>query len=118
VLKVPSQIVKVETMSDGGMKVVLNTNEMTAAEKAELMEQHNKFGWMVFAPTADISEQDIPDEPIEFEGHKTYSEQLRNVLFRLHEAQGGKPEEFESYRSKVMTKLINGYKAKIDDFKN
>jgi len=35
------------------------------------------------------------------------------VLFRLHENQGGKPEDFESYRQKVMTKLINQYKAKL-----
>lgn len=105
-------------MSDGGMKVVINTNEMLPAEKAELMGYHNQFGWMVFSPTGMITEQDIPDEPIEFEGQKTYSERLRNVLFRLHEKQGGKPEEFESYRAKVMEKLINRYKAKLDDYEN
>lgn len=105
-------------MSDGGMKVVLNTNELTPAEKAELMGYHNQFGWMVFAPTDNITEEDVPDEPIEFEGQKTYSERLRNVLFRLHEKRGGKPEEFESYRARIMERLINTYKDKLDDLEN
>jgi len=116
-LKTLSQIVKVETMSDGGMKVVINTQELTPQDKAELMELHNKLGWLVFSVTG-IKEEDIPDEPIEFEGQKTLSERLRNVLFRLHEKQGGKPEDFESYRARIMERLINQYKAKLDDFEN
>lgn len=117
-LQIPSQIVKVETMSDGGMKIVVNTNEMPASDKAELMGYHNQFGWLVFSPTDPISEADIPDEPVEFEGQKTYSERLRNVLFRLHEKQGGKPEDFEPYRAKIMESLINRYKERLDDLEN
>ncbi len=79
------------------------------------MQLHNKIGWFLFSET-DIEETDIPDEPIEFEGQKTLSERLRNVLFRLHEKQGGKPEDFESYRVRIMEKLISNYKAKIDDY--
>jgi hypothetical protein len=116
-LKVPSQIVKVETMSDNGMKVVINTQELTSQDKAELMDLHNKLGWFVFSDT-EVTEEDIPNEPIEFEGQKTLSERLRNVLFRLHEKQNGKPEDFEAYRAKVMESLINRYKAKLDDFEN
>ena len=115
-LKVPSQIVKVETMQDGGMKVVVNTQELEARDKAELMGLHNKLGWFLFSDTGAISEEDVPDEAIEFAGQKTLSERLRNVLFRIHEAQGGKPEDFESYRSKIMNSLINKYKAKLADY--
>lgn len=103
-------------MSDGGMKVVLNTNEMMPAEKAELMGWHNKFGWLIFAATGNVTDEDIPDEPVEFNGQKTYSERLRNVLFRLYEAQGGKPEDFEAYRAKIMESLINKYKSKLADY--
>lgn len=80
-LKVPSQITKVETTSDGGMKLAIHTNELDSATEAELMEWQNKFGWLVFAPTDVVAEEDIPDEPVEFEGQKTLSERLRNVLF-------------------------------------
>lgn len=113
-LKIPSQIVKIETMTDGGMKLVVNTQELVPQDKAELMGLHQQFGWMVFSVTH-IKEEDIPDEPIEFDGQRTLSERLRNVLFRLHEKQGGKPEDFESYRHKIMEKLINTYKNKLDE---
>lgn len=116
-LRVPSLIAKVETMSDGGLKLIVHTQELAPDDEAEIMKLRNKLGWFVFSETQ-IQEEDIPDEPIEFEGQKTYSERLRNVLFRLHEKQGGKPEEFESYRARVMEKLINRYKAKLDDFEN
>lgn len=105
-------------MSDGGMKVVVNTQELTPEDKAELMNEHQKVGYFVFSSTKHIEEEDIPDEPIEFEGQKTYSERLRNVLFRLHEKQGGKAEEFESYRAKVMESLIQKYKNKLSDLEN
>ena len=102
-------------MSDGGLKLVVHTQELDPTDKAEVMNLHDKFGWFVFSETH-IKEEDIPDEPIEFEGQKTLSERLRNVLFRLHEKQGGKPEDFESYRHKIMGKLINYYKSKLDEY--
>ncbi len=113
-LKTPSQISKIETTSDGGMKLTIHTQELVPSDKAELMNLHNKLGWLVFSETG-ISEEDIPTEPIEFDGQKTPSERLRNVLFRLHEKQGGKPEDFEAYRLRIMEKLINSYKSKLDD---
>lgn len=70
---------------------------------------------MVFSDT-DIKESDIPDEPIEFEGQKTLSERLRNVLFVLHEKQGGQAEDFESFRNKYMEKLINKIKEKVSEY--
>lgn len=103
-------------MEDGGVKIIVKTQELVSADKAELMEQHQKFGWFVFAPTNTITDDDIPTEPVEFEGQKTLSERLRNVLFRLHEAQGGKPEDFEAYRVKIMEGLINNYKSRLADY--
>jgi hypothetical protein len=95
-LNVPSQITKVETTSDGGMKLTVHTNELQPSEKSELLQWHNKFGWIVFSPTNEITDENIPDEKIEVEGQKTPSERLHYVLFCLHEAQGGKPEDFEA----------------------
>jgi hypothetical protein len=115
-LKIPSQISKVETTSDKCLKLIVHTTqELTPSDEAEVFQMKQKIGWMVFSD-ADIEESDVPDEPIEFEGQKTYSERLRNVLFRLHEKQGGKPEDFENYRSRIMERLISSYKAKIDDY--
>ena len=115
-LKIPSQISKVETTSDKCLKLTIHTTqEIEPNEEAEVFQMKQKIGWFVFSDV-DIEESDVPDEPIEFEGQKTLSERLRNVLFRLHAKQGGKPEDFESYRQRVMEKLISSYKAKLDDY--
>ena len=114
-LKIPSQISKVETTSDKCLKLIVHTTqELSPSDEAEVFQMKQKIGWLVFSDV-NIEETDIPDEPIEFEGQKTLSERLRNVLFRLHEKQSGKPDDFEAYRSRVMEKLINHYKAKLDD---
>jgi hypothetical protein len=114
-LKVPAQISKVETTSDKCLKLIVHTTqELKSSDEAEVFQMKQKIGWFVFSDV-DITEDDIPDETIEFEGQKTLSERLRNVLFRLHEKQNGKPEDFESYRVRIMEKLINSYKAKLDD---
>jgi hypothetical protein len=59
---VPSQITKVETTSDGGMKLTVHTNELQPSEKSELMQWHNKLGRIVFSSTDEITDEDIPDE--------------------------------------------------------
>jgi hypothetical protein len=105
-------------MVDKGIKLTVHTQELTSKDKSELMELHDKLGWFLFSVTEQIGEEDMPNEPIEFEGQKSLSERLYNVLFRLHEVKGGKPENFPSYRAKIMESLINKYKRKISDFQN
>lgn len=115
-LKTPATIAKVETMSDGGIKLTVHTQELVPSDKAELMALHNSIGHFVFAPQDQaITESDIPDEQIEFNNQKTPSERLRNVLYILHEKQKGRPEEFEAFRVKYMERLINKTKERIDD---
>lgn len=116
-LKVPSLIAKVETMNDGGLKVIVHTQELAALDESEVMRLRNKIGWFVFNDKQ-ITEADIPDEPIEFNNQKTASERLRNVLFRLFEKQGGKPEDYEPWRIRQMEVIINRIKAKLDDYEN
>jgi len=48
VLRVPAQIVKVETTSDGGIKLAVITQEL-ASREAEVIDLHNKIGWFLFA---------------------------------------------------------------------
>lgn len=113
-LKIPSQIVKIETMTDGGMKLVVNTQELVPQDKAELMGLHQQFGWMVFSVTH-IKEEDIPDEPIEFDGQKSPSQSLRNTLYVYFERQGGKSEDFPMYWHKYCEQKKNDIKRKLDE---
>lgn len=113
-LKIPSQVSKIETTADKCLKLIIHTTqELDPADEAEIFQLKQKIGWMVFSVT-DIKETDIPDEPVEFEGQKTPSERLRNVLFLLHQSQGGKPEDFEAYRIKYMERLISNLKEKLN----
>ena len=113
-LKIPAIIAKVETMSDGGMKLVINTQELKPKDKAELMELHSKIGWLLFSDV-DVQASDIPDEPIEFDGDKSPSKSLRDTLWVYHQKQGGKAEDFTSYWHKYVEQQKNKIKAKIDE---
>jgi hypothetical protein len=61
----------------------------TSAGGNQSIKTECKLGWFLISDTGAISEEDVPDEPIEFAGQKTLSERLRNVLFRVYEARGG-----------------------------
>lgn len=114
-LKIPAQISKVETTADKCLKLIVHTTqELMPSDEAEVFQLKQKIGWLVFSDQ-DITEDDIPDEKIEFDGQKSLSERLRNVLFRLHEKQGGKPEDFELFRQRIMESLISRYKEKLSD---
>lgn len=113
-LRVPSTIAKVETMSDGGLKLIVHTQELVASDKAEVMNLHEKFGWMVFSESL-IKEEDIPDEPIEFDGQKSPSQSLRNTLYVYFERQGGKSEDFPMYWHKYCEQKKNEIKRKLDE---
>jgi hypothetical protein len=113
-LRVPSTISKVGTMSDGGIRLQVDTQELTPEDKAEMMNLHNKLGYFVFSENV-IQEQDIPNEPIEFMNQKSLSERLRNLLWVLHEKRGGKPEDFEVFRHKYMEAVMAKIKEKISE---
>lgn len=116
-LKVPSTISKVSTLSDGSIRLVVDTQELKANDKAELMSLHNMLGWLVFAPAGTtIEESDIPTESVEFPNQKSLSERLRNALWVLHEKKGGNPEDFETFRHRWMESVIMKVKEKISEY--
>ena len=119
-LKVPSAISKVSTMADGGLRLQVDTQELTAPDKAELMGLHNQIGWFVFSPNS-IQVEDIPTEAVETD-QKTPSQRLRAVLFiywkKQQENNGQRftsDKDFDYYYSKTLEKLIEHYKQKIDE---
>jgi hypothetical protein len=82
-LRVASQIVKVETTSDGAIKLAVVTQELHPTDKAELMNLHNKLGWFVFAPTNKIRGKDITDEPRELGDQKITFRTIMERAFPL-----------------------------------
>ena len=57
-LKVPSTVQKIETMSDGGLKLTIYTQELTPEDEAEVMKLKRQLGMFVFAVSQQIKEED------------------------------------------------------------
>lgn len=110
-------ISKLTTLSDRTIRIQVDCQEQSPEAETELFHLRGKLGHFAFNE-AEVKEEDVPVDPIEFPGQKSLSERLRNTLFILHEKQGGKPEDFEAYRHKVMESLIRQYKTKISEFNN
>lgn len=115
-LRVPSTISKVQTMSDGGLRLVVDTQELDDPfQKAAVMELHNQLGWFVFAPAdIQITEADIPKERIDSDEQKTPGQRLRAVLYVMYEKKG-KVGTFEEYYRKQMERIINQVKSKLEE---
>jgi hypothetical protein len=112
-IKVPSNIHKVETMSDGGLKLVIFTQELDPTDKAEVMNLYNKQGWFVFSDTG-ITEVDIPTEQVEYQGEKTPGQRLRGVLYRLWEQDHAGFKDYETFYRSRMERLIEQIKEKLN----
>jgi hypothetical protein len=115
-LKVPGYYGGIISLKDHGLKFSVWTQELASKDKLTLLDNERKAGWFLFSPTGEIKTDDIPLEPIEFEGQKTLSERLRNVLWVLHEKRAGKPEDFETFRQKYMESIISQIKEKISKY--
>ena len=96
---------------DGGMRIRLETQELSNEQKVSLLEYNNTFGHFLFQPNP-IQERDVPKEAAKREG-KTPSERLRGVLYLIHRENGGQENNFYDYYLNEMEKVINHYKTKI-----
>jgi hypothetical protein len=113
-LKVPSAISKITTMSDGGLRLYIDTAELAPQDKSELMGMYNKSGWFVFSDTG-IMEADVPTEQVEFKNDRTPGQRLRGVIFRLWEQSSSTTRgDFETFYKIRIEKLIDQIKEKLN----
>jgi hypothetical protein len=105
-----------KSMSDGGWRVSVDTQELSPEKSAELMQFKGMFGKFVFASKeGEIKAEDIdvPDVTPEFKGEKSPSQRLRAVIYILWQ-QNGEKGEFETYYRGKMDTLINLLKEKLN----
>lgn len=111
-VKAPALLDKITTLKDGSVKLVFETQELSAQMAANLLEQRNQQGWLIFAPSN--STVTVPDEPPpEFKADKTPSQRLRAVLFVLWKQEGSKADFDAFYRGK-MERMIDWVKDKLE----
>ncbi len=98
---------------DGTLSIKLGTQELSPEETSKLFEFGNKQIWVAFkeAPLGE-AEIEMPDFIPEFEGQKSYSQRLKEVLFRVWETTDRKKTSRQYYED-VMEKLIDLYKEKL-----
>lgn len=94
---------KIETMADGGLKIVLNTNELPPEEEFALFRLRH-----------DVQKIQLMDVKYD-EGNKTPSQRLKHVLYRLWEQNYKETHKSsENFYNEYMEKLINQIKDKLN----
>lgn len=101
---------------DRSFVLTFETRELTSAKVAQLHQLFMSECWLVIAAAeGDATEADIPDyKPDSGVGEKSPAQRLRGVLYRLWEQQGKPDDSFNVWYMRVMERLIDGYKAKLD----
>ena len=95
---------KVETMADGGLKLVLNLLDLPAVEKIALFSMVGK--------STEEGLSNILLEPTSISG-KSHSKRLKDVLYVLWK-QGDQKIDAETFYAARMEQLIEQVKSKLD----
>lgn len=102
----------VTPLKDGGVSLRFHTNEVTKAQKVELIEYYQSFGWLMFAAN-EHQESDIPKDNAKRDGGKSPSQRLRACLF-VYWTQLGRKGDFEAFYDQQLEKVINKVKENLD----
>jgi hypothetical protein len=111
---IPAIISKLSTMSDRGIRIQVDTQELTPEYGAMLFSLKDSFGYFTFTERPiEPDDVDIPDIVPDFKNEKTPSQRMRGVLYRLWE-QKGKINTFEQFYREQMEVIIEHFKGKLD----
>ena len=119
--KTPARITKAQTLSNGDIKLSINTSrQLKPNEVGQLMKYNQEEGWLLFAPMeSEPDEIDIPDHKPKkvSSNHKTPSQRLRSVIWvKCKQEKGEEPDdgEFQNYYENYMERIIESIKDKLD----
>lgn len=113
-LQIPATIESIATRSDGTIKIIIGTQELSPQDAVNLFVLKGKIGWFLFKDEK-FNMADIPKEPAkEFSTDKTASQRLRAVLYVLFEQQTDKSTSFQQYYETQMEKFIDFVKEKLN----
>lgn len=110
-------VAKIETMADGGLKIVIHTPELAPDAFAKVYQVRNTEVKMLISDT--ITEEklelleSVPLAPVA-KPAKSASQRLRAVLFRLWEQSTTGQQDFEAYYDARMERLIDHYKSQLN----
>ena len=109
-------ITKMETMGDGGIRIVFDTQEISKEDEVAKLFRLKKggIGWLLFK-NKEIEMEDVPDyDPESFEEEKSPSKRLRNIMWVYHkEVKKGDKKDFDLFYRNYLERLIENYKSKL-----
>ena len=112
--QVPSIFEGINFLKERGcLSLRFHTNELTSEEMTEITNHHQAFGYLLFKPNKEFTDDEIPEDNAPSDETKTPSQRLRGVLYALHK-RINTPEPFEMYYRKTLNKIIEHYKDKIE----
>ena len=109
----------IRTMADGSLRIQIDTQELPSETMMRIFELRNMPG-MVLVSSDKITQAKqtaVENATSEFlPKHKTHSQRLRAVLFKLWKQEGeAKGFQFDTYYANTMERLIDHYKTKLED---
>ena len=111
--QLPATIDGVRTLKDGGLRMTVDTNELSTDEMAQVFALKEKFVWLAIAETAiKEDELNVPEVMTEFKNEKTPSQRLRNVIFVYWE-QNKPTKTFDEFYRQKMEQIISYIKDKL-----
>lgn len=119
-MKVTGILSKIVTMSDRTLRVSFDLNEVTPPTGAQLLEYlQNYVNIAVIPGEAEFKEEELDFPKIAAPAGKeiTWSQKLRNVFYRLWEADSQGFSSFNDYYGAKMKQLIEHYKGRLDELK-
>lgn len=113
---VAATVENITTRKDNTVKLVLGTQELSAAKAGELFSLMNKTAVMYISPKEAVTQSEIDQvDQIDPEfGGKTQSQRIRNVLYLLYEKNKEGFKDFDTYYKSKTEKYIEHLKSKID----
>ena len=115
--QVPATISKIVTMADKSLRLQVDTQELTKADKAKVFELHEEIGWFMFS-RAEFKEEDVinlPEIKPEFKGELSPSQKLRNRLWVYFTNTHSDIDNFDSWYKKEMDRIGKLYLSKVNN---
>lgn len=106
----------IKTMADKGVRIFVDTRELSNEDKAKLFDLQGERIWVAFAKTTlKVDDLDIKEVEKEFLTDKTPSQRLRSVLYVYWQDCTNQQEPFETFYKTQMEKFIDIVKNKLPD---
>ena len=116
-LIIPAILESFRTLKDKGMKLTLETNELTPSQVMDLMSLVGGFCFVAFKKDEFRKEEQSLIEGLESgyeDNEKTPSQRLRAVLFVLWKQKNEGYEQFDDFYRFKMNQVVEHFKGKLE----